>query len=65
MDGELKATIDDEQRCNVLFRTGHYPSEASPLGRLNTGLPDRDPQWYQGFNQFIASLRGYRLHSSS
>ena len=25
MNEELKATIDNKERCNVLFRTGHYP----------------------------------------
>ena len=72
---ELKATIDNKKRCNVLFKTGHYPLRghlpwvdcrgSDALRRLYTGatteVANRDAKWYQGFNQFIACLRGYHL----
>ena len=75
---ELKATIDNKKRCNVLFKTGHYPlrghlpwvdcKRSDALRRLYTGdtteVAKRDAKWYQGFNQFIACLRGYHLPGS-
>ena len=75
---ELKATLDNKKRCNVLFKTGHYPlrghlpwvdcKRSDALRRLYAGktteVTKRDARWYQGFNQFIACLRGYHLPGS-